>query len=60
MNEYPVSLLGTPVSVKMWADEWAVEQQALQQIRKIADLPWVHGIRVMPDVHLGKGATSSP
>lgn len=29
----------------------------MQQLRNIADLQWVHGVRVMPDVHLGKGAT---
>ena len=26
-------------------------------LESIAELPWVHGVRVMPDVHLGKGAT---
>lgn len=41
----------------MWANEWDVEPQALQQLRNISTLPWVRGIRVMPDVHLGKGAT---
>src|SRR5699024_11788307 len=41
----------------MWADPRDVEPQALEQLRNIAGLPWVHGLRVMPDVHLGKGAT---
>ncbi len=41
----------------MWADLDDVEPAALQQIRNIAGLPWVVGVRVMPDVHLGKGAT---
>ncbi len=41
----------------MWAAEREVDEQALQQLRNIAALPWVHGLRVMPDVHLGKGAT---
>jgi len=41
----------------MWAREDEIEPQALQQLRTIAALPWVHGVRVMPDVHLGKGAT---
>ncbi len=41
----------------MWAHEHDVEPAALQQLRNIAALPWVHGVRVMPDVHLGKGAT---
>jgi len=41
----------------MWAHEHDVEPAALQQLRNIAALPWVEGLRVMPDVHLGKGAT---
>lgn len=53
----PVTLDGTRNPVKMWADEETVEPAALQQLRNIADMPWVHGVRVMPDVHLGKGAT---
>lgn len=57
MNAFPVTMQGTPKPVKLWANEWEVEYSALNQIRNIANLPWVHGIRVMPDVHLGKGAT---
>lgn len=53
----PVTLDGTQNPVKMWATEESVEPAALTQLRNIADLPWVHGVRVMPDVHLGKGAT---
>jgi tRNA-splicing ligase RtcB len=34
-----------------------VDPQALDQLRNISRLPWVHGLRVMPDVRLGKGAT---
>ncbi|MFW0788810.1 RtcB family protein [Gordonia sp. CPCC 205333] len=41
----------------MWAHEYEIEAQALQQLRNIATLPWIHGLRVMPDVHFGKGAT---
>jgi tRNA-splicing ligase RtcB len=41
----------------MWTDPNEVEAQAIQQLRNIAALPWVHGVAVMPDVHLGKGAT---
>ena len=29
----------------------------MRQLRNIANLPWVHGVAVMPDVHYGKGAT---
>ncbi len=29
----------------------------MAQLRTVANLPWVHGVAVMPDVHYGKGAT---
>ncbi|MEV0760603.1 RtcB family protein [Nocardia sp. NPDC050435] len=54
---FPVELRGTKAQTLMWAPEHEVEQAALQQLRNIAQLEWVHGVRVMPDVHLGKGAT---
>jgi len=45
-------------NVKMWADGVPVEHEALNQVRNIASLPVVAGhIALMPDVHLGKGAT---
>lgn len=50
-------LAGTAVPVLMWADPREVEPAALTQLRNIASLPWAVGVRVMPDVHLGKGAT---
>ena len=56
-NNFPVELRGTKSPTLMWANEYEVEPQALAQLRNIAALPWVHGVRVMPDVHLGKGAT---
>lgn len=36
-----------------------IEDQALQQLKNIASLPFIipQGIAVMPDAHLGKGAT---
>lgn len=44
--------------IKIWADVEAVEPQALQQLRNIAKLPYIfHHLAVMPDVHLGMGAT---
>jgi tRNA-splicing ligase RtcB (3'-phosphate/5'-hydroxy nucleic acid ligase) len=55
--QYPVPLSGAKSSTLMWAQEHEVGPAALQQLRNIAALPWVHGVRVMPDVHLGKGAT---
>jgi tRNA-splicing ligase RtcB (3'-phosphate/5'-hydroxy nucleic acid ligase) len=42
--------------VLVWTDE--VESAVLDQLKNMADLPVIHGhIAVMPDVHLGKGAT---
>lgn len=54
---FPVELRGTRAQTLMWAHEHEVEPAALQQLRNIAALEWVYGVRVMPDVHLGKGAT---
>ncbi|MFJ9365495.1 RtcB family protein [Nocardia sp. NPDC101769] len=54
---FPVELRGTRAQTLMWAHEHEVEPAALQQLRNIAQLKWVYGVRVMPDVHLGKGAT---
>lgn len=54
---FPVALPGARAETLMWADPLEVEPAALDQLRNISRLPWVHGVRVMPDVHLGKGAT---
>ncbi|WP_174567171.1 RtcB family protein, partial [Nocardia yamanashiensis] len=54
---FPVELRGARAQTLMWAHEHEVEAAALQQLRNIARLEWVYGVRVMPDVHLGKGAT---
>ncbi|MGW1742252.1 RtcB family protein [Nocardia sp. NPDC001965] len=54
---FPVELSGTRARTLMWAHEHDIDAAALQQLRNIARLEWVHGVRVMPDVHLGKGAT---
>ncbi len=51
------TLQGGQVPVRMWTDPADVESAALDQLRNVANLPWVHGIAVMPDVHYGKGAT---
>lgn len=53
---FPTVLPGAENTL-MWAHPHDVEPAALNQLRNIAALPWVHGVRVMPDVHLGKGAT---
>lgn len=56
-HPFPVPLPGARAETLMWADPNEVDHQALQQLRNISALPWVHGVRVMPDCHLGKGAT---
>src|SRR6188474_556886 len=49
---------GKKVPVKLWTRIEEVESQALDQLKNIAQLPWVaHHVAAMPDVHLGKGAT---
>lgn len=45
-------------NVKMWTEGVAVEYDALTQIANIAGLPIIAShVAIMPDVHLGKGAT---
>ena len=44
--------------LKMWCEGVEVEEAARKQLENIASLPFVYKhIAVMPDVHLGKGAT---
>src|SRR5688572_11046905 len=50
-------VLGARVPIRMWTDPQTVEAEAMRQLHNIANLPWVDGVAVMPDVHLGKGAT---
>ena len=46
------------VPIKSWTHGVPFEEEARQQLRNIAQLPFIHQwISVMPDVHLGKGAT---
>src|SRR6476660_2307942 len=52
------TITGRHVPIQLWATIEEVESQALTQLKNIAALPWVaHHVAVMPDVHLGKGAT---
>ncbi len=45
-------------NVKFWVGDMEVEQAALNQIMNIAQLPILAGhMAIMPDVHMGKGAT---
>ncbi len=44
--------------IKLWTRGVPLEDEARQQLINIAKLPFIHGwLAVMPDVHLGKGAT---
>ena len=44
--------------VKMWTRGVPVEDDAREQLRRLADMPFVHKwVAVMPDVHWGMGAT---
>jgi tRNA-splicing ligase RtcB (3'-phosphate/5'-hydroxy nucleic acid ligase) len=46
------------VPIHMWASVDEVETLTLRQLKNIASLPWCFShVAVMPDVHLGKGAT---
>lgn len=51
------AVTGNRVDIRMWADPATVEESAMAQLRNVADLLWVRGVAVMPDVHYGKGAT---
>lgn len=47
---------GSPI--KAWTRGVQVEAQAVQQLRNIASMPFIHKhVAVMPDVHFGMGAT---
>ena len=56
-TEYPTALRGATAPVLMWAHEHEIEASALEQLRNVSQLPGLHGLRVMPDVHWGNGAT---
>lgn len=45
-------------TIKAWTKGVPFQEEALQQLKNIASMPLIHShIAVMPDVHLGKGAT---
>lgn len=51
-----LSTAGVPVF--LWTEGVPVEEAAIKQLRNIASMPFIHKhVAVMPDVHLGKGAT---
>jgi tRNA-splicing ligase RtcB (3'-phosphate/5'-hydroxy nucleic acid ligase) len=44
--------------IKAWVDGVEFEAGAMSQVRKVANLPFIHRhVAVMPDVHVGVGAT---
>ncbi len=46
------------VPIKAWVKGVPFEDKARQQLKNIAGMPFIHKwVAVMPDVHLGKGAT---
>lgn len=46
------------VPIKAWTKGVPFESKAKQQLKNIAGMPFIHKwVAVMPDVHLGKGAT---
>ena len=58
VRDHDVLQSSTGKPIRMWTRGVAVEDEAKQQLSRAADLPfvWPH-LAVMPDVHVGKGAT---
>jgi tRNA-splicing ligase RtcB len=56
-HDFPTTLSGTAAPVLAWAHEHEIEHSALDQLRSVSQLPGLYGLRVMPDVHWGNGAT---
>jgi tRNA-splicing ligase RtcB len=53
-----VTIKGDKVPIKLWSRFEEVDSAAIKQLRNVTTLPWVaHHVAVMPDVHVGKGAT---
>lgn len=59
MREKPYEEIpGQQVPIKMWTHGVPVEDAAVAQLQRVAALPFVYKwLAVMPDVHLGLGAT---
>lgn len=51
------TLTDSAAPIRMWLDPAETEGGAMRQLRNCADLPWTHGVAVMPDCHQGYGAT---
>jgi tRNA-splicing ligase RtcB len=59
MASMPSTIInGDRVPIRVWAPQHEVEPEAMRQLKAVASLPWVaHHVAVMPDVHVGIGAT---
>lgn len=58
MSNYEVMHSKGQMPVKSWTQGVSFDENARQQVNNIAQMPFIHKwIAVMPDVHLGKGAT---
>src|SRR6187399_2872970 len=54
----PSIIKGDRVPIRVWANVHELESDAIRQLKAVTSLPWVaHHVAVMPDVHVGKGAT---
>lgn len=57
-NNYSIINAGDGAFIKAWTKGVPVEEDAQEQLRRVARMPFVHRwVAVMPDVHSGKGAT---
>ena len=57
-QKYEVLYQTGSVPIKAWTRNVPFEDAAKQQLHNIARMPFIHKwVAVMPDVHLGKGAT---
>lgn len=60
MNRTTYEVINNPgkVPVKAWTRGVSFEEDAKKQVNNIAAMPFIHRwVAVMPDVHMGKGAT---
>lgn len=58
MSNYEVMQKDGQVPVKSWTNGVVFDENSRNQVNQIASMPFIHKwIAVMPDVHLGKGAT---
>jgi tRNA-splicing ligase RtcB (3'-phosphate/5'-hydroxy nucleic acid ligase) len=57
-RKYRVIDSGSGIVIKAWVEGVQLEDEAKKQLLNIANMPFIYRwIAVMPDVHLGKGAT---